>query len=46
MVEFDLADGRRKEKLQDQQVANAALGQIAVGQQILAQQIARWSIRR
>ena len=41
MVKFDLADGRRKEKLQDQQVANAALGQIAVGQQILAQQIGR-----
>jgi hypothetical protein len=43
MVKFDLADGRRKEKLQDQQVANAAIGQNIlaqqVGQQILAQQI-------
>ncbi len=40
MVKFDLADGRRKERLQDQQVANAALGQVVIGQQILAQQIA------
>ena len=40
MVKFDLAGGRRTEKLSDQQVANAASSQMAIGQQILAQQIA------
>ncbi len=40
MVKFNLADGRRKDKLSEQQVANAATSQLAVGQQILAQQIA------
>ncbi len=36
---FDLKDGRRKESLREQQIANAADGQLAVNQQILAQQI-------
>jgi tetratricopeptide (TPR) repeat protein len=40
MVVFDLKDGRRKESLRRQQIANAADGQLAVNQQILAQQIA------
>jgi hypothetical protein len=40
MVVFDLKDGRRKESLRQQQIANAAEGQLAVNQQILAQQIA------
>ena len=39
-VTFDLKDGRRKESLQQQQVANAAGGQLAINHQILAQQIA------
>ena len=39
-VVFDLKDGRRKESLREQQVANAAGGQLAINQQILAQQIA------
>jgi hypothetical protein len=39
LVFIDLKGGRRTEKLQDQQVVNAAIGQIAVNQQILAQQI-------
>ena len=40
VVEFELADGRRKESLAQQQVANAAIGQLAVRREILAQQIA------
>ncbi len=40
LVTFDLKDGRRKEPLRDQQVANAAIGQLAMNRQILAQQIA------
>lgn len=44
VVQFELADGRRKEKLQDQQVANAAVGQIAVGQQILRSRSPQWRI--
>ena len=36
---FELKDGRRKESLREQQIANAADGQLAVNQQILAQQI-------
>ncbi|MBN2578758.1 MAG: hypothetical protein JXB10_07170 [Pirellulales bacterium] len=39
-VVFDLKDGRRREPLREQQVAAAAVGQIAVNRQILAQQIA------
>ena len=30
VVAFDLKDGRRKESLREQQVANAAAGQLAV----------------
>ena len=40
VVVFDLKDGRRTESLQQQQVANAAGAQLAVGRQILAQQLA------
>ncbi len=36
---FDLADGRRKESLGEQQVANAAIGQVALNQAILNQQL-------
>lgn len=39
MVVFELKDGRRKQSLRQQQVANAAGGQIALNQQILAKQI-------
>jgi tetratricopeptide (TPR) repeat protein len=39
VVVFDLKDGRRKEPLPQQQVAVAAAGQMAVNQQILAQQL-------
>jgi len=39
MVVFDLKDGRRKEALHDQQLANAVGGQLAVNRQILAQQL-------
>ncbi|MBI3839400.1 MAG: hypothetical protein HY288_15890, partial [Planctomycetia bacterium] len=39
LVVFDLQDGRRKEPLAEQQLANAAAGQVAVNQAILAQQI-------
>ncbi len=39
LVVFDLKDGRRREPLAEQQVANAAAGQIAVNQLILAQQL-------
>ena len=41
-MNFDLADGRRKEKLQEQQVANAAVAHVALNQQqqILGQQLA------
>ena len=38
-VAFQLADGRRREPLKQQQVANAALGQLAT-RQVLGQQIA------
>jgi ASC-1-like (ASCH) protein len=38
-VVFDLKDGHRKESLREQQIANAAGGQLAINQQILAQQI-------
>jgi hypothetical protein len=40
LVVFDLKDGRRKEPLRDQQVANAASGQLGLNRQILAQQLA------
>jgi tetratricopeptide (TPR) repeat protein len=40
LVAFDLKDGRRKEPLAEAQLANAAAGQMAVGRQILAQQLA------
>jgi hypothetical protein len=40
VVAFKLDQGRRKESLEEQQVANAVAGQLAVGQQILAQQLA------
>jgi hypothetical protein len=42
MVAFDLDQGRRKESLQQQQIANAVAdaGQAAVTQQVLAQQLA------
>ncbi len=39
LVVFELKDGRRKEPLRDQQVANAAEGQLALNRQILAQQL-------
>jgi len=39
-VQFELADGRRTEPLAEQQVANAAVGQLVVRQQVLAQQLA------
>ena len=39
LVVFDIQDGRRKEPLAEQQLANAAAGQIAVNQAILAQQL-------
>ena len=39
LVLFELKDGRRKEPLRDQQVANAAAGQLALNQQILSQQL-------
>ena len=40
MVVFDLKDGRRKEPLLAQQVANDVKGQLALNRQILAQQLA------
>lgn len=40
VVAFDLKDGRRKEALRDQQVANVVKGQLAMNRQILAQQLA------
>ena len=40
MVVFELDKGRRKESLDDQQVANATVNQMAIGRQILAQQLA------
>ena len=36
---FDLLDGRRQESLGEQQVANAAIGQVALNQAILNQQL-------
>ena len=39
LVVFDLSDGRRTEPLAEQQLANAAAGQIAINQAILAQQL-------
>ena len=39
LVKFDLTDGRRKEPLAEQQLANAAAGQVAVNQAVLAQQL-------
>jgi len=39
-IEFDLADGRRTESLQERQVANTANGYLALRQQILARQLA------
>ena len=39
VVAFDLEGGRRKEMLAEQQLANAAAGQVAIGRQILAQQL-------
>jgi len=45
LIVFDLKDGRRTEPMSDRQVANAVAGtvakQVAVGQQILAQQLAK-----
>jgi hypothetical protein len=43
MVVFDLTDGRRKEPLAEQQLANAAAGQLAVNNAILAQQLSQIS---
>ncbi|MGW8258249.1 MAG: hypothetical protein ACWGMZ_12240, partial [Thermoguttaceae bacterium] len=40
MVVFDLKDGRRKESIHQQQIASAASSQLAINQQIVAQQIA------
>jgi hypothetical protein len=40
VVAFDLKDGRRKEPLRDQQLANVVGSQLAVNQHILAQQFA------
>jgi hypothetical protein len=40
LIVFDLKDGRRTEPLSDHQVANAVAKQVAVGHQILAQQLA------
>jgi hypothetical protein len=40
MVVFDLDEGRRKESLDDRRVANATINQVAIGRQILAQQLA------
>lgn len=40
LVVFDLKNGRRKEPLREQQVANAVGGQLAMNRQILAQQLA------
>jgi len=40
LVVFDLKDGRRKEPLREQEVANVVEGQLAVNRQILAQQLA------
>jgi hypothetical protein len=40
LVVFDLKDGRRKEQLREHQVVNAAIGQMALGRQVLAQQLA------
>ena len=40
LVVFDLNDGRRNEALEEQQLANAAEGQMHVNQAILAQQMA------
>jgi len=39
VVVFDLDKGRRKQSLADQQVANAAANHVAIGRQILAQQL-------
>lgn len=39
VMAFDLKNGRRTESLQDAQVANAVQGQMAIGNQIHAQQI-------
>jgi hypothetical protein len=39
MVVFELKNGRRKEPLRDQQVANAAAGQLTLNRQILTQQL-------
>ena len=39
MAVFDLKDGRRTEPLREQQVANAAAGQLELNQAIVAQQI-------
>jgi len=40
LIAFDLKNGRRKEPLADQQVANAAGAQLAANHQVLAQQLA------
>lgn len=40
LVAFDLEGGRRKESLQGHQIANTARTQLAVGRQVLAQQLA------
>jgi len=39
VMAFDLQNGRRKESLEEVQVANAVQGQMALGNQILAQQL-------
>ena len=41
VASFELADGRRKEPLDEQQVANAVQGQLQVGRELLAQQLNR-----
>ena len=40
LVKFDLADGRRAEPLRDRLVVNAAVAQVNLHHQILAQQLA------
>jgi hypothetical protein len=41
LVVFDLPDGRRQEPVAEHQLANAAAGQLAVNQAILAQQVSQ-----
>ena len=39
VADFDMQNGRRTEPLEQQQVAQAVKGQLAIGKQILAQQL-------